>query len=133
MWIFKQSTGQLYDNTLKLIGTGWSGHGLGFNNPAMQNVKDEGPIPFGLYKKGKSFNDAKMGVLVIPLIPDEFNVMFDRSGFFMHGHTPTFTPDGYFIDANNNKLPISDGCSIQERIARQAFDDSQDVYLGVIP
>ena len=133
MWILKQSTGQLYDNTLKLIGTGWAGHGAGFNNPTMQNVEGVGPLPCGLYKKGTAINDPKMGPLTIPLIPDENNVMFGRSGFFMHGHTPTYTSDGYYIDPSGNKEPISDGCSIQEHLVRQAFNDSKDVYLAVIP
>ncbi len=34
------------------IGAAYSGHGLGLNNPAMQNVPDVGPLPQGTYVIG---------------------------------------------------------------------------------
>jgi hypothetical protein len=48
-YVYSQSTGKLtYFGDL--IGTGYSGKGKGKNNPAMQDVKDIGPVPAGLYE-----------------------------------------------------------------------------------
>ena len=45
-WTYEQQSGRLLLNS-QLIGTGYSGGDDGKNNPAMQAVKDVGPIPQG--------------------------------------------------------------------------------------
>ena len=58
MWTYSQATGQLSKNGV-LIGTGYSGAGLsmatGRNNPVMQAIPNQGPIPVGLYLIGGAY------------------------------------------------------------------------------
>ena len=58
--VYVQKTGKM---TLdgKDLGTGYSGHGEGVNNPAKEDVKNVGPIPAGNWTVGKAFkHDTKM-------------------------------------------------------------------------
>ena len=48
-WEYCQSSGIMSHNG-KPIGTGYSGHGPGLNNPGMQGVGNIGLIPRGVYK-----------------------------------------------------------------------------------
>jgi hypothetical protein len=67
-YVYKQTTGQLMlDN--QVIGTGYSGKGVGKNNPAMQNQKNIGPIPAGDYIIHIRQTDQKTGEPVIILHP----------------------------------------------------------------
>jgi hypothetical protein len=59
-WTYKQSTGEL-DHNGAAIGAGYSGHGAGLNNPAMQNVHDVGPIPREL---GRSVRRATLPTIL---------------------------------------------------------------------
>jgi hypothetical protein len=51
MYTYSQPTGILTRNGAT-AGQGYSGHGAGRNNPAMQAARDMGPIPQGQYKIG---------------------------------------------------------------------------------
>ena len=55
-WVYSQSTGQIThvdsNGNSTDVGTGYSGHGEGVNNPEMQNVPSTGPIPQGTYAIG---------------------------------------------------------------------------------
>lgn len=105
--IYNQKTGELFNNKGLLLGTGYSGHGIGKNNPDYESVKNVGPIPKGLYKLGKPFDSDHTGPYSIPLIPDPSNKMFGRSSFLMHG------------DDKEHPGEASLGCTIFPRFIRQ--------------
>jgi hypothetical protein len=119
MWIYKQSTGQLYKNSA-LIGTGYAGRDNGKNNPAMQGIKGVGPIPCGLYVIDRAEDRADTGPLSIKLNPDSANEMFGRSSFFIHG------------DSKENPGEASHGCLIQSREIRKKILFSDDKILNVV-
>lgn len=79
---FYRASGQLYSG-LYLIGLCYSGNGLGLNNPQMENQKDTGPIPAGIYIL-KEIVDPYDGPEVFELIPDPSNIMYNRDGFRIH-------------------------------------------------
>ncbi len=97
MWTFNQSTGEIALDGMP-VAMGYSGHGPGKNNPAMQNVKNVGPIPVGLYTIAGLINeDPQCGVYVLILTPDPANKMFGRDGFRWHGDSiihPGWASDG---------------------------------------
>jgi hypothetical protein len=66
--------------------TGYAGFETGKNNPAMDHVKNVGPIPRGLYRiVPEPFDHAKCGKFCIRLTPEPSNVMHGRAGFLIHG------------------------------------------------
>jgi hypothetical protein len=124
-WLFVQGTGGIYkdDNDGKFIheGDGYSGHGLGKNAPIMDSVPGIGPIPCGFYIIGKPEDHMEtMGPFCLPLIPDQSNQMYGRSGFFWHG--------------DSLKAPgmASHGCIISNRILRNMVYTSNDSLLRVV-
>jgi hypothetical protein len=119
MWTYSQGTGKLLDPSGRHVATGYSGKGSGKNNCEMQHVKNVGPIPQGLYIMGKPYDSAKVGPFAIPLEPDQFNKMFGRSAFLIHGDNKTGT--------------ASEGCIILPRKTRNAMFDSGKRVLKVIP
>ena len=120
-WTYSQSTGQLHHNGV-LIGTGYSGAGLlpinGRNNPAMQNIANQGPIPTGQYQIGPSYNHPHKGPTVMNLTPVGHNAL-GRSGFMIHG--------------NNIQNNASQGCIILGPAIRQQIAASTDHTLVVQP
>jgi|YelNatPaOPRAMG01_1025707.scaffolds.fasta_scaffold90901_3 hypothetical protein len=107
--IYSQSTGILKKDNGEILGQGYSGHGVGKNNPEMQSVKNVGPIPEGNYQLGKPFNSDHTGDYSIPLIPDPENEMYGRSQFLCHG------------DDREHPGEASLGCIIQSRLVRQTM------------
>jgi hypothetical protein len=92
MWIYEQSTGTLRDTNNNIIGHGYSGHGVGRDNPTMQDHKELGPIPRGRYvmeviadPDGNWVDYEHKKAPVLRLVPDPANEMFGRDGFLMHG------------------------------------------------
>lgn len=122
MFIFKQSNGDLWDCSGAVIGTGYSGHGEGLNNPAMQNIPDVGPIPQGMYRIGQAYGHTEHGPLVMQLIPFPENEMFGRSAFLMHGD----------LKSAPGKHEASKGCIIMDFSTRAAVARSADRELKVI-
>jgi hypothetical protein len=120
-WTYSQSTGQLRHNG-RLIATGYSGAGhnaaSGRNNPALQGVRDVGPIPQGLYAIGRPYRHARLGPHVMNLDPVGHDAL-GRTDFRIHGNNPT-------NDA-------SQGCIILNRPVRQRISRSGDGQLLVIP
>ena len=112
---YHQSTGAIrcVDNQTGRVvadGTGYSGRGLGLNNPDMQNVEDTGPLPQGSYNLGPPTNEK--GPLTIPLRPRPGTNLGGRTGgFLIHG------------DNNARNHSASHGCIIQERNIRRAIAD----------
>jgi hypothetical protein len=80
---YRQTTGQMVG--VEFSAQGYSGRGPGLNNPAMQNVRNVGPLPQATYTIGLPHTHPKLGKVVMELIPDDDSQMFDRSGFFIHG------------------------------------------------
>jgi hypothetical protein len=121
-WIYQQSTGNLTDPNGNVVATGYSGHGIGINDPSQQSVQNVGPLPQGNYTFGPPHTPIDhLGPLALPLYADPANEMFGRFGFFMHGDAPP----PRFRDA-------SDGCIIMPLAIRQSVVDSGDTALTVI-
>ena len=120
-WTYSQSTGELRHNGA-LIGTGYSGAGLiassGRNNPAMQNIPNQGPLPTGQYQIGASYNHAQKGPTSMNLMPAGHNAL-GRSSFMIHG--------------NNVQNNASQGCIILGPMLRQQIATSSDQILMVTP
>ena len=91
------------------VGTGYSGHAEGRNNPAMQNVHNIGPIPRGLYAIGPAHDTPTHGPHVMALTP---------VGFLMHG--------------DNVRHDASQGCIIMLRTVRDLVSSSVDKQLTVV-
>ncbi|HWE51390.1 MAG TPA: tlde1 domain-containing protein [Bryobacteraceae bacterium] len=126
MWLYKQSTGELFAGAEEgvsigvLAGTGYAGFGAGKNNPELEAVHLLGPLPKGLYRFGSPEASPKLGPLAIPLIPDDSNEMFGRSAFFLHADSITHPGEA------------SEGCIVMARDVRQRVFASADKDLRVI-
>jgi hypothetical protein len=119
-WKYSQSTGKLVNPSGSLVGTGYSGHGEGLNNPAMQNVADVGPIPQGRWTIGTFFDDpGGKGPLVAHLTPWSVTKTFGRSGFMVHGDN----------EAMNHTA--SEGCVVLAKINREQILACDDRLLTV--
>lgn len=104
-FLYHQATGLLEHNGISL-GSGYSGHGPGINNPAMQQVRMIGPIPSGTYNMQQPTMHPELGPISMELQPWSTNQMFLRDGFFMHG------------DNSKGDRSASEGCIIMDRIVR---------------
>jgi hypothetical protein len=118
VWLYEQSSGRLSRGGV-VFAVGYSGAGDGKNNPELQNVKDIGPIPQGLYTISEPQDSPTP--FALPLTPDPVNEMFGRDDFLMHG------------DSIENPGAASEGCIIMPRTARQTVWASNDRLLQVIP
>lgn len=119
-WIYQQSSGRLYRNGT-YVGTGYSGHGSGKNNSAMQGVAGIGPIPTGSYDIGAPFNHPQAGPYALRLTPKSGTYTYGRSGFLIHG------------DSLSNPGQASEGCIVESHPVRQQVWESGDHVLEVMP
>lgn len=123
-WLYKQLTGELVRMSFAMEVSprysGYSGHGEGKNNPALQSVAFVGPIPVGTYLISTAFEDPEKGPVVMRLTPMPDTETFGRDAFLMHGDSIT--------DPGN----ASEGCICQDRDAREAVSDSSDYILNVV-
>jgi hypothetical protein len=117
-WLYVQTTGEMFRPDGSLSGTGYSGHGPGTNKPVFQHIRNEGPIPAGLYTIGTPIDHPMLGPVAIPLSPDPSNQMFGRSHFWIHG--------------DNKTHDASLGCIIQQRSVREEIAGSAGSTLKVI-
>lgn len=118
MFTYSQRTGMFTHNGV-LLGTGYSGLGLCKNNPDMQNVVGQGPIPQGFYTIEPAVEGTMHGPLALPLTPEAGNHMFGREGFMIHG------------DSTEHPGQASHGCIILPREVREAILTSGDDLLEV--
>jgi hypothetical protein len=118
MWTYNSANGSLSRNG-ELVGVGYSGRGVGLNNPSMESVPDRGPIPRGNYTIGQFFTDPEKGPLVARLEPNEGTNDWGRSGFMIHGDNQQMNETG------------SEGCIVMPRSIRQAVANSGDNELLV--
>ncbi len=118
-WTYSQSTGHLTHNGAS-VGTGYSGHGAGRNNPADEKVKNVGPIPKGEYTIGSAYTDSVRGPVVMRLTPSGGQDMFGRDGFLIHG------------DNSKHDGSASEGCIVLDRSIRDEISKSSDRKLTVV-
>lgn len=119
-WKYSQTTGRLIDPNGDVAGIGYSGRGVGLNNPLQQDVPDVGPIPQGDWTIGEFFDDpGGKGPVVAHLTPMDGTETFGRSGFMIHGDN----------DAMNHTA--SEGCIILLRSLRAMVAASTDRVLIV--
>lgn len=119
-WTYSQSTGELTRNGI-IAGTGYSGHGTGRNNAAMQGTHDVGPIPQGTYTIEAPFHHRTAGDFAMRLTPQQGTNTFGRSGLMMHG------------DSRQHPGEASEGCIVQNYGARHQVWPSGDRTLEVVP
>lgn len=120
MWVYDSATGTVNNPDNSYIGTAYSGNGVGLNNPAMENIHNQGPIPRGQYAIGEFFNDPEKGPIVCHLSPMEGTDTFGRSGFMIHGDN----------QAVNHSA--SEGCIVAPRFVRDRISESPDRVLQVV-
>lgn len=107
--VFVQSTGEWLQDDV-LLGTGWAGKYTGKNNPAMQNVKDTGPLPCGWYTIKESYTHPHLGPITMDLEPDPSNEMYGRDLFRCHGinaEHPETSSDGCVCEPHDTRVLIS--------------------------
>lgn len=118
MWTYKQRTGELFRNGTH-VGTGYSGHNEGKNNPDMQHIPRVGPIPVGLYDIGEPFNSSSHGPLVMRLEPHAENEMYGRAGFLLHGDsklTPGTASLGCIVQDHEVRDLVAARLALGERV-----------------
>lgn len=119
MWTYHQQSGELLHDGAP-AGFGYSGSGLGKNNPAMQDQPSVGPIPRGRYTIGKRHDTPTHGPCVMVLTPAPGTDTFGRDGFLIHG------------DSKQVPGTASLGCIILSRTIRDQIGGSGDTELEVL-
>jgi hypothetical protein len=120
MWTYVIRLGDMFDAGGEVIATGYSGKPEARNNPAMQDRRDVGPIPEGMYRIGAMIpRTEEHGPYVLPLEMVE-GESFGRDGFLIHG------------DSGEHPGAASHGCIILPRGARLAIARSTDRMLKVV-
>ncbi len=118
MWTYHQKSGDLlHDGVFE--GTGYSGTGIGRNNPGAQIVPNTGPIPQGEYTIGPAHDHPVLGPCVMNLDPKEGTETFGRGEFRIHG--------------DNMRHDASHGCIILGPTIRYLIAESGDNNLEVLP
>lgn len=118
MFVYEQKTGRLLRDGAPFA-QGYSGRGLGRNNPAWQATKDYGPLPQGQWRMvGGPYKHPKLGPFTINLEPCEGTETFGRSEFRIHG--------------NNKDNDASHGCLIFGPNERNAWWDSGEKEFEVV-
>lgn len=111
MFTYSQSSGLLtFDGQPKFTTSGYSGHGPGLNNPAMENVPDVGPIPATEYDIDGPIVHPGLAAPVFRLLPKVPGTTHGRAGFLMHG------------DNEAMNCTASEGCIILSHPARVMID-----------
>jgi hypothetical protein len=120
-WKYSQSTGKLTNPAGSVVGNGYSGHGVGLNNPAQESTPCIGPIPQGEWGIGHFFDDpGGKGYLVCRLTPVDGTETHHRAGFMIHG------------DNSQGDHSASEGCIILPRVLREMVHSSGDHLLRVV-
>lgn len=123
---YEQSTGHWIGPTADSHAFGYSGHGEGLNNPALQGVRAVGPIPRGKWKiqpprDSDTTGPYTMKLLAADAVPgDDTHQPTGRGAFRIHG------------DNRAADMSASHGCIILPRKAREAIWASGDHDLEVV-
>ena len=107
--VYHQSTGNLTLNGV-VIGRGYSGIGVGRNNPDLQATPNTGPIPQGTYQVGRQFHSSHTGPGAIRLTPNVGTQTFGRRDFEIHG------------DSTLHPGQASNGCIVIAPAVRRRLD-----------
>lgn len=119
MWIYSQSTGNLWDRRGVLVGSGYSGFNEGKNNPRLEAMSDIGPIPRGKWVISRVYNSKNTGPYTLELLPSGHNALM-RTNFRIHGQT------------KENWGSASRGCIVLPPSIRTQIWESGDKILTVI-
>lgn len=106
-WEYNQSSGELKHNG-QLFRQGYSGHGSGINNPAMESVSGQGPIPKGHYRiTGSHDTVTPVTIILEPILGTN---TYGRDLFRIHGGSRTGARTAsngcIIIDGVNSRLQI---------------------------
>ncbi|MFZ4834309.1 tlde1 domain-containing protein [Rouxiella sp. Mn2063] len=106
-WEYSQSTGELKHNG-QLFKRGYSGHGSGVNNPEMESVSRQGPIPRGHYRiSGAHDTITPVTIILEPILGTN---TYGRDQFRIHGGrrdgSQTASEGCIIIDGVNNRQQI---------------------------
>jgi hypothetical protein len=124
-WIYQQSTGKMSLNG-RLATIGYSGHGLGLNNPDMQGDRGIGPIPRDMWTISAPYNSDTTGPYTMKLLAkdaqpgDDTHQPTGRGAFRIHG------------DNGRGDHSASHGCIILPRPIREQIWNSGVHELEVI-
>ena len=120
MWTYQQPDGHLLHDGA-LIGIGYSGFGVGKNNPLLEDHHDLGPVPRGNWTiTGVPFDSPEHGPYCLRLVPNAGTETFGRAGFLMHG-------DSIVLPGSASK-----GCVIMLHSVRIDVYSSGDKDLQVV-
>jgi hypothetical protein len=117
-WTYTQLRGQIL-NSGEFIGTGYSGHGPGKNNPDDEAIPKVGPIPRGKWKIVRwDDHHGELGPQVAVLEPVGHDA-HGRTLFRIHG------------DSSVHPGEASDGCIVASRLIRDQWRASGDTDILV--
>src|SRR5471030_2477452 len=106
-WEYNQSTGEMRHNG-EFFKKGYSGKGTGVNNPSMESVPSQGPIPKGYYRIAGSHHTIT--AVTIVLEPIMGTNTYARNNFRKNGGkkngSPTASEGCIIIDGVNNRQQI---------------------------
>ena len=121
-WIYSISTGQISNvdsaGNTSSAGTGYSGTGIGRDNPDQQGASNMGPIPEGTYDIGPGHRSPNTGPNTMNLTPQPGTDTYGRDLFRIHG--------------DNAQNDASHGCIIANPSIRNAINNSSDKVLQVV-
>ena len=117
-WEFSQRTGELRHDGVLVYDKGYSGAGFAKNDPDMEHVPYQGPIPRGTWSIGQAQKTTK-GDYTMPLSPYGGN-HHGRSAFLIHG------------DSISSPGTASEGCIILPLPIRKRISASGDTSLHVV-
>lgn len=119
MWIYSQTSGNLWDDRGMVVAAGYSGGGEGLHNSALEAVKNVGPIPRGMWVLTEVYNSKSVGPYAIAMEPSNHNAL-GRTYFRIHG------------DNRHGNKTASNGCVILPRVIREKIWQSGDRLFLVI-
>lgn len=116
MWRYDVAN-QVLSHNGAFVARGYSGTGLGRNNPTLEWKPNVGPIPRGHYTVGPSFDHPYLGPCVMRLTPVGHGAC-GRTDLECHG--------------NNTANDASHGCLILDHPFRVELAESEDKELEVV-
>lgn len=118
-WQYSQRAHLLTHNGEVVSNGAYSGKGAAKNNPAMEMVRNQGPIPRGQYKIGVARKHPAKGPITMSLAPVGHQA-YGRTAFLIHG------------DSISNPGNASEGCVILEYAIRARIAASGDTVFNVV-
>jgi len=118
VWHYHIATGLLYLGFADERPTqSYSGRGKYRDEPTQTAQTNAGPIPVGIYRCLAARDHPRLGPVAIPLEPHFTNIMFGRSGFYIHG------------DNASADYSASEGCIIAGRGTRSLVNSGDLVMV----